>query len=80
MVAPADSASLSYTVFVRDTAVGGNQAPEFTMDSYTFNISENVANEDEVGDLSVTDNDGIIVTHVHILEYIHRYDQAFYIG
>ena len=56
---PADSDSRSYAVVVLNTTVGGNEAPEFTMESYTFNISENVANGFQVGNLSVSDNDGI---------------------
>ena len=38
--------------------MGGNEAPEFSMDSYTFDIIENVANGHQVGTLTVTDNDG----------------------
>ena len=57
MVVPADDDTITYTVIVLDTAVGGNEAPEFSMTSYTFTISENVANGYEVGTLTVTDND-----------------------
>lgn len=50
-----------------NTAVGGNQAPVFDMDSYTFNISENVDNAAEVGTLDVSDNDGNKAVNVAVI-------------
>ena len=58
MVVPADDDTITYTVIVLDTAVGRNEAPEFSVISYTFNFSEHVVNGYEVGTLTVTDNDG----------------------
>jgi len=72
MVSPADSASLTYSVVVLDTAVGGNEAPEFTMESYTFSITENVVNGFQVGNLSVSDNDGTYIA-ITICMYVCIY-------
>ena len=52
------SAMRTYLATVVDTAVGGNEAPEFTPDSYTFTFSENVIDAQEIGMLTVTDDDG----------------------
>ena len=47
-----------YLATVVDTAVEGNEAPEFSPDSYTFTFSENVIDAQEIGMLTVTDDDG----------------------
>ena len=44
-----------YLATVVDTAVGGNEAPEFIPDTYTFTISENVMDAHVIGMLTVTD-------------------------
>ena len=38
--------------------VGGNGAPVFSSDSYTFTIFENVIDAQVIGRLMVTDNEG----------------------
>ena len=58
MVLPASFNDLSYTIQVFDTAIGGNEAPKFDMESYTFTISEDVMNQHLIATLSVTDSDG----------------------
>ena len=60
MVPSATSEALTYTIEVLQTTVGGNAAPTFGMDSYTFTSTENVMNEDLIGTLSVQDSDGNI--------------------
>ena len=48
----------TYLATVVDTAVEGNEAPVFNPDNYTFTISENVMEAQEIGMLTVTDDDG----------------------
>ena len=48
----------TYLATVVDMAVEGNEAPVFSPDSYTFTISENVMDADEIDMLTVTDDDG----------------------
>ena len=52
------SATSTYFETVVDTAVGGNEAPEFSPGTYTFIISENVMDAHVIGMLTVTDIDG----------------------
>ena len=52
------SATNMYLATVVDTAVEGNEAPEFIPDTYTFTISENVMDAHIIGMLTVTDVDG----------------------
>ena len=52
------SAMNNYVATVVDTEVGGNEAPEFSPDSYTFSVRENVIDTQVIGMLSVTDEDG----------------------
>ena len=53
-----DSQSQSYFASVVNTPVGGNEAPEFTLDTYSFTVNENIANTEEIGIVSVSDDDG----------------------
>ena len=53
-----DSQSQLYFISVVNTPVGGNEAPEFTLDTYSFIINENVANTQEIGIVTVSDDDG----------------------
>ena len=53
-----DSQSQSYFASVVNTPVGSNEAPVFTLDTYSFTVNENVANTQEIGIVSVSDNDG----------------------
>ena len=48
----------TYLATVVDTTVEGNEAPVFSPDSYTFTIFENVTDAQEIGMLTVTDDDG----------------------
>ena len=47
-----------YVATVVNGPVGGNEAPEFASDTYSFTISENVINTEEIGILTVSDDDG----------------------
>ena len=51
-------ATNTYFATVVDTAIEGNEAPEFSADTYAFTISENVMDAHEIGMLTVTDDDG----------------------
>ena len=53
-----DSQSQSYFASVVNTEIEDNEAPEFTLDTYSFTVNENVANTQEIGIVSVSDNDG----------------------
>ena len=53
-----DSMMRSYFATVVNTPVGGNEAPEFASDTYTFTVYENVTNAQEIGMITVSDDDG----------------------
>ena len=53
-----DSQSQNYFASVVNTPVGGNEAPVFTLDTYPFTVNENIANTEEIGIVSVSDDDG----------------------
>ena len=56
-----DSRQLGYIATVVDGEVGGNEAPVFTPDSYTFSVVENVMDAQQIGMLTVSDDDGKLV-------------------
>ena len=58
-VSSGDSRQLGYIATVVNTPVEGNEAPVFTPDSYTFNVVENVMDAQEIGTLTVSDDDGM---------------------
>ena len=53
-----DSVVRQYFASVVNTPLGGNEAPEFTPDTYLFTVNENVVNEQIIGILTVSDDDG----------------------
>ena len=65
------SAINTYLATVVDTAIEGNEAPEFSADTYTFTISENVMDAHEIGMLIVTDDDGTKLFSI-ILDTYHN--------
>ena len=58
-----DSVVQSYFATVVNTPVEGNEAPEFASDTYTFTVYENVTNAQEIGMLTVSDDDGEYISH-----------------
>ena len=50
------------TLAITVEAVVVNNPPMFTFEEYSFNLSENANDNDEIGLIAVTDDSGLLIT------------------